>query len=136
MKYAKFFIAISGMIFACYGGYLIVYPELLISIANFSIPEDTALTELRAMYGGLQLGLGLFMLCCCRRDQLVEPGLLFMSLAFFCLAATRTLGLLIDPADNGYNLGATIYESFTAAISIAFYLKLPALTAGDDRVSS
>ena len=124
MKYAKFFIAITGLIFFSYGAFLIYDPKQLINIANFSISENTALTELRAMYGGIQLALGLFMLACFRHERLIPPCLLLMSLVFFCLAATRTLGLIIDPADSGYNFNATIYESFSAIISIAFYLKL------------
>ncbi len=128
MKFAKAFIAITGLMFALYGAYLIVDPKQLVEIANFSIPENTALTELRAMYGGLQLAMGLFMLTCCRQIRLIGPCLLFMSLAFFCLAATRSLGLLIDPADNGYNLSATIYESLSAVIALGFYIKLPGLS--------
>lgn len=128
MKFAKAFIAITGLMFAYYGAYLIVDPKQLVEIANFSIPENTALTEIRAMYGGLQLAIGLFMLICCKQNQLVRPCLLFMLLAFLCLAATRTLGLLIDPVDSGYNLSATIYESVSAGLALGFYLKLPRLT--------
>ena len=128
MKFAKAFITISGLIFVLYGIYLIFNPHQLVEIANFSISGDTALTEIRAMYGGLQLAVGLFMLICCRQGSLVSPCLLFMSLAFFCLAATRTLGLLIDPADNGYNLSATIYESLSAVIALSFYINVGKLS--------
>jgi hypothetical protein len=110
MKSAKIFLGLTGLIFAVYGVYLIINPQFLIEIANFSISENTALTELRAMYGGLQLALGLFMLISCSRESLITPCLLLMVLSFLCLSGTRALGLVIDPADNGYNVSAMLYE--------------------------
>ena len=52
------FLASSALVWLPYGLYCFAHPEALRAMAGIVIESPTASTELRAMYGGLQAGLG------------------------------------------------------------------------------
>jgi hypothetical protein len=53
-------------------------------------------TEIRAFYGGLEVGLGLFLLIAASIRRWIAAGLVAVILGFGCTAAGRALGLVLD----------------------------------------
>jgi len=119
----KLFLRITGFMFASYGAYLYVNPQYLIDWIEIgeSIP---AKVEVRAMYGGLQLGFGLLLLWSAQRSQEQQQMAYAVMIAVFAgLASARGLGMLIDGTDD-YNQTAFFYESASFLISVFAYWKL------------
>ena len=101
------FILIAGL------GSLIA-PGSLASQAGLSTAPH-ALTEVRAFYGGLQIGVGLFLLWCfCRRE--ISLGLVLVGLAVGGAAIGRTLGILLDESPTPFHLGNLSIELITVAL--------------------
>jgi hypothetical protein len=125
----KLFLGFIGIVFASYGGYLFIEPQVLVELLDVgdSIPMKV---EIRAMYGGLQLGIGLLMLWAMMRTE-VEQQVAFATLiaCFGGLSIGRSVGILIDGSD-GYNLAAVIFESACLLISVYGYFKLKRQRAG------
>ncbi|MEM1110921.1 MAG: DUF4345 family protein [Pseudomonadota bacterium] len=118
----KLFLRFTGFLFALYGAYLYMDPQFLIDL--LALGDSTAArVEIRAMYGGLQLAVGAFLILSTFRDPpFIETGLIVLIACFAGLASARAAGMIVDGVD-GYNLGATIYESISLLIAILLLKK-------------
>jgi hypothetical protein len=74
--------------------------------------------ELRAFYGGLEIGLGLFLLICAARPDWRVPGLWLVLLGNLAIGLTRLYGI----GDSG------VFTTFFAA-ALAWEFGFPALAA-------
>lgn len=74
------------------------------------------LTEIRAFYGGLQVGLGVFLVWCTRRRERLMAGLLVAGLAVGGIGAARVVGLLLDRAPTSYHLANLAVEIATVVL--------------------
>ena len=119
MRLTRIWLVASGAFLALYGLYCLYDPRSVAHLAGMSVRSGPAVTELRAMYGGLEIGLGGFFIYCGFRDTRVPLGLMGMVICFGALGLTRTFGLLIDGMIGGYNISAALYELMTAIIATA-----------------
>lgn len=96
MRRARLLLVLSGITFIGFGVASLIWPGTL--LVSVGIAPDTAAgrTEIRAMYGGLELAIGLFFLLSARRDDRVEPALLASTLFFFGLGAGRLCGMVLE----------------------------------------
>lgn len=90
---------LSAFLFLAFGAGCLVYPELL---AQLGLPvQPVWRTEIRAFYGGLEIGLAAFLILCTRRPIWVLPGLLASALILGAVGTARLLGIVLDgPAKN------------------------------------
>ncbi|HVN86346.1 MAG TPA: DUF4345 domain-containing protein [Candidatus Binatia bacterium] len=98
----------------------------LVAPANFALQAGlsatpSGLTEIRAFYGGLQIGFGSFLFWCLRDRALTVAGLLLEMVGVGALGIARVLGMLIDRSPTGYHLTNLAVEVTTVAlIAVAF----------------
>ena len=76
------------------------------------------LTEIRAFYGGVQLGLGCFLIWCSRSRDRLLAGLLVAGLAVGGIGAARAVGLLLDGAPTSYHLANLAVEIATVLVVV------------------
>jgi hypothetical protein len=79
----------------------------------FDLTGAVARTEVRAMYGGLQMAIGIFALVGASRSKHRESAILFFLLALTCLALCRLAGMIVE--------GDETYLSFTTVIAPGQY---------------
>jgi hypothetical protein len=117
----RLFLGISVLIWFPYGLFCFLQPSFLGQVAGVVARSTTATTELRAMYGGLQTGIGLLCLAAFLRKSFVDSALL--ALAFLCagLFTARLAGLFIDGSVSGYTAGALLFEMVFTASAIALF---------------
>ena len=72
--------------------------------------------DVRAVYGGLELGAGLFLALCARRPAWARPGLRAALLLYGPTGAGHLLGNLVDGVDPGM-LVAALFELGCALLS-------------------
>ena len=114
--FAKIFLGLTGAAFGLYGLMCLFVPETLAENAGFGLESDVALTETRAMYGGLQTAVGVLTLAAALRPAL-QPAVLMTLVALFAgLAGGRLVGIVLEPAPGAYNFLAFGYESASLAI--------------------
>lgn len=114
----RLFLGFSALVWLPYGVYCFFDPSFLEQAAGIVGHSATAMTELRAMYGGLEAGIGTLCLCALFRRSLVQPALLM--LCFICggLALTRPAGLFLDGSASAYTFFALALEVPSAVIAI------------------
>jgi hypothetical protein len=76
----------------------------------------SGLTDMRAVYGGMQIGLGAFLLWCRSDPARTLPGLLALGLALGGVALLRIVGLLVDQEPNAVHAANLALEAGTAAL--------------------
>jgi len=99
----------------------LVAPAVFAQQAEFST-TPSALTEIRAFYGGLQFGIGLFLAWCLRVPDRTSQGLLLGGLAVGGAGLGRMLGVLLDQAPTSHhlvNLGIEAVTVLLVAIAIS-----------------
>jgi hypothetical protein len=120
------YLRFTGVLFSLYGAYLYMDPQYLIDLLELG-ESAAARTELRAMYGGLQLGVGIFLLLAAQKDKAFKQFTCIVLIAIFAgLSTARAAGMIIDGIDN-YNLYACIYEAISLLIAILLYNRLRAM---------
>lgn len=114
----RLFLGFSALVWLPYGIFCIFQPSFLAVAAGVVANSATAVTEIRAMYGGLEAGIGALCLGALWRPVLVRPALL--TLCFVCagLALTRSAGLFIDSSASAYTFGALAIEIPSAVIAV------------------
>lgn len=102
-------LALNGLAFAGFGLAFAVRPDAMMALIDLNIPHEVARTDIRALYGGMELGLGLWLLLAAARPRLWEAGLLSGGLVTLGMVVARGLGMGVDGVDPT-NPTLLIYE--------------------------
>lgn len=114
------FLVIVGLIFLAYGVACAIDPALPARLAGLAITNGDGYAELAAMYGGLQSGVGLFLVIAAFRPALMQSALLLLVLGIGLLAVLRGAGALrSEDAVTAYTWGALAFETLVTAIAAA-----------------
>ena len=95
-----------------------IRPEEMASFSGALLMSGAAVTEVRAFYGGLQLGLAAFLAMALLRLDLLRPALTLLVLLYSALAVARIGGLWLDGgAQQTFNLYALLLELVSAGLA-------------------
>lgn len=117
MRLARFAAAWCGGLLALFGVLYVVASERMLALAELTNLSPTALTDLRVMYGALEIAPGLFCLASLKRDAWLEPALALGTFTFGWVAAVRIFGIALDGTANQYHLVAVSIELATCAFA-------------------
>jgi len=104
MKLARFLVCASALIFILVGAGFLLIPSQYANVLEISLPTAMARTEVRATYGGLELGFGVFLTLCVVRREWIRPGLWALALATGGFATGRLIGFLAEGTINNFML--------------------------------
>lgn len=94
-----------------------IRPHEMTNLSGMLLMAPAAATDVRAYYGGLQLGLAAFIGLCLARRELIAPALTLFTLLYCALALARIGGLWLDGgAQQTFNLYALLLEIVSAGL--------------------
>ena len=120
------YLVVSVLVWLGYGLYCFFAPATVEQAAGLVIGSSVARTEVRAMYGGLQIAIGVMALAALLRPALVRPTLLCLAFLVTGLAVTRALGAVMDGSFGQYTTGAIFFEVMVAGGALALLRSAPA----------
>lgn len=116
------FLVFETLVWLPYGLYLVFAPAFLTSATEGGVmmQNGAGITEIRAMYGGLQAAIGTLCLLALLRTRYVRPALITVAFLTAGLFAGRLYGVSVDGGLSGYTAGALVFEG--ASASVGFFL--------------
>jgi len=115
--YARVFLLLSAILWLPYGLYCLIDPGSLAQAAGVVAQTPTGTTELRAMYGGLQVAIGALALVGALRGKVTRTALVAIGTLTLGLGSARLLGLLIDQHFTSYTGMGLGFEWTSALVS-------------------
>jgi hypothetical protein len=106
--------AASG--FAGFGLACLIRPKSMLERVDVRAKSARGTTELRAMYGGLELGLGAFFALAAAKNDWSRPALLAQTLGLGSLAASRLAGIVRDHPRGRLMKALFVAESSAAVL--------------------
>ena len=124
----RIFLGLSALVWIAYGVYCLIEPGFLEGAAGVASSTSTGTTELRAMYGGVQIAIGSMMAAALLRPHLAAGAL--TALAFLCagLFSTRLVGAVVDSSFSSYTVSALGFEIVLLGLSVWFLTRAPSQT--------
>ena len=118
------FLAISAALWLPYGLFCFANPGFLAEAAGVAASSTTGTIELRAMYGGLQAGIGALALLAIWREPLRRPAL--VCIAFLCagLGLARLAGAAVDAELSAYTIMGLFFEWVSVGYAITALRRL------------
>lgn len=125
MLAVRIFLALSAVLWLPYGVQCLLDPSVLAAAAGVTATSATGTTELRAMYGGLQIALGLLALAGAVRPALAQHALVALGVVSAGLGIARLGAAVISGEFASYTLMALALEFTLLAVSCALLLRVP-----------
>ena len=123
-KFTQGFLLLCGLSFLLIGANTFYDHLAAMAPVELNINTVSALNELRANYGGLQIGMGLFLLAGLRCKTYLRPALLAQALIVGGLVTGRLISVAIDGQPNAFIQGLIVLESITALLSWVLFNRL------------
>lgn len=118
MVFARVFLLIQLLALAGLGLAYFLRPHEMSNLSGMLLLAPAAVTDVRAYYGGLQLGLAAFLLLALLRAELLRSALTLLVLLYSALALARIGGLWLDGgAQQTFNLYALLLEVVSAGLA-------------------
>ncbi|GAA4098672.1 DUF4345 domain-containing protein [Zhongshania borealis] len=122
MNFNVLLINITAAIFALYGlGFVFAPAQLALLITDAAPATATALTDMRATYGGMSVGVGIVLFVLSSKAETIRLGLLAVLLLMVGMGGGRLVGLIIDGAENQIMY---VYLALEVVASVAAWLLL------------
>ncbi|MGH0035803.1 MAG: DUF4345 domain-containing protein [Myxococcota bacterium] len=97
-------VALSGGVFGGIGLFFLLYPSW-VTLVDLELPTPAAASDVRALFGGLELGVGVFLVWAAFWPGWLRAGLLAQLLAFGGLVLGRVLSFALDGWPGLVSLG-------------------------------
>jgi len=110
-------LALGGAGFLGFGLWLIADPAGGLATVGIAAQTPAGLIELRALYGGLELGLGIFLLLCAARRDWRRPGLWAVGLGNGGIGLTRLVSIALSGVFTPFLAAALVWELGFAALA-------------------
>lgn len=129
MSASRIFLGLQALVWLPYGLFCFLQPAFLTEAAGIALTSATATTEVRAMYGGLQAGIGALALVAVLRPDFERPALTMLAFLAVGLGVTRLAGAVMDDSFSPYTSFALVFEFASSAAAI-FLLRRRPLASG------
>lgn len=118
MPYARIFLVVQLLVLAGFGVAYFLWPQEMGAVSGMLLMESSAVTDVRAQYGALPVGLAVFLALAVWRQELTRPALILLLVLYASLALGRIAGLWLDGgAQQTFNLWAILFEVVSAGLA-------------------
>ena len=113
----RLFLGLNALTFTGIGIYFLLRPETVASGLGLEAADATAFADIRAVYGGLEIGLGVALIWTLLDWQRTRMGLGLAMLMWCGLLGGRVVGVVVDGAQSTLGYGLLASEIIGAALT-------------------
>ena len=95
----RLILAVIALSYAGFGFAFLFKPDEWGAMVSVAFTTSAGRTDFRAVYGGLEFGVGVFLFLCALRREFVRLGLFASACALIAMATARSTGMLLDGFD-------------------------------------
>ena len=125
MQLARITLWLAGLSFLGFGLAFLIAPLQTLASTGIQLSGALAAAELRAFYGGLELGLGVLILAADLRPEARRYGLILTAAAFGSIGIARAVAMLIGGVATPFLWFALSTELLLAALALVSLHRLP-----------
>jgi len=114
----RILVVLVGLVSIAIGAWAVADARGMASFVGITPAGPGSENEIRAMYGGLEIGLGLFLLWCAANKSTVRTGLLCVVATVGGLGIVRIAGIAMDPSQPSMQLLFATAELATTALAV------------------
>ncbi len=122
--FARILLWVAGLSYLGFGLACLVAPLDTLAAAGVAVSGAPAGAEIRAFYGGLELGLGALLLAAALRPGQLRAGLWLCLASYGGIGLARLLGMALDSVATPFLIGATGVELLLAGAAALALLRL------------
>ena len=115
----KVLVALGALMFAGFGLNGLLRPASVLEMMQASALGATTFNEVRAMYGGFELGVAAFLVACLLDRWSLGAGLFLMTSIFLGAVVSRALSMAVDGAPSDLFLHVWYVEIAFAVLGVA-----------------
>lgn len=112
------FLRVSAFLLSVYAVCFLIYPGLLGELVGFEHHSPNTLVEVTAFYGGLELGLAIFLLWTSQVPDRIDIGLRMIFFVFLTAGLARLIGMIRFGFENPSQPIVTGLEVLWAFVAI------------------
>ena len=129
--FAIVILVLGSLAFAAFGVQWLSNPVAMAQPLGIVLTNGDATSDARAVYGGMELGLALFLAYSCWSPSRRTQGLAAGALTLFGLGTARLIGILLAPGGVSSSTFGLLATDFTgvALFTAAFFVSRSALGA-------
>lgn len=120
---ARIVLVIVGLSFAGFGVWFMAAPDMLLAMMYPPAESSTAMTEVRAFYGGFELAFGLFLLAAAVKTNWQSAALALVVLTMIGISSGRFIGLALDGYNQQMLVFAIVEVFFAGGALLALMLR-------------
>ncbi len=117
MILAKIFISFIALVLVGFGVGSLLWTEALTGAAGISAVNPTGVSELRAFYGGLEIGLGVSLAAAVAGRWSIKTALMLVAVIFGCVGLVRIVSAISLGDTSTWTLVGAGFEVFACAIA-------------------
>lgn len=125
MNLARVFLRLMGAMSVFFGLVYLAVPGPMIEAAGFGAVLPAGVTDVRATYGGFQIGMGAFLFWTAAAEERVRGGLLLILFSIGAVGASRSVGLMLDGDFNAFHLSGLVTETLITIFTLIVMVRLP-----------
>jgi len=118
MAFARIYLLFVAAMSVLFGLIYLIAPQSMTDPTGFGALSPSALTDVRATYGGLQLGFGAFLFWAAAEPGRLRLGLVLVALSIGAVGASRATGLLLDGSANAFHLFGLATETTLTLLAL------------------
>lgn len=118
MRFARIVLLLQAVVMLGFSLAYWVRPYEMANLNGMLLMETASVSHMRVYYGGLQLGLALFLLWSVRQEERARPALVLLVMVMLALVVGRLGSLWLDGGELiGFDLLSLIYRIVAAALA-------------------
>ena len=110
MSFGRILLVVAGGLTVAFGLAYLLSPGGMAGLAQIGTEAASARTDVRATYGGVQLGFGLYLLWASLSPARIPAALLAFGLLVGSVGGARLGGLLLDGGFNSFHAAGLAFE--------------------------